>query len=1200
MKTTNLDPIVAEAIAQAKAWQQRANELLTAEEKAIQDQMQRLVNNPADKVVLTKMIDQSFRSSDTARIADQINSILRENGVPDFFSSVDKLLVQMFLGLGRHFPNFTIPKMVGKMRHDSSRAIIAGEDDLLKAHLQKRQAQGVRMNINHLGEALLGESEAQHRLQMYMSDLQNPGIETISVKISTIYSQISALAFEHTLSILIERLAQLYRTAMAHPYVRPDGSQRAKMVNMDMEEYRDLEITAEAFKRTLNQDEFKSYGAGIVLQAYLPDSYSIQKDLTEWARQRVAAGGSPISLRIVKGANMEMEQVDAALHNWPLAPYDNKLEVDANFKRMVDYGMQTDNIAAVRLGVASHNLFELAYANQRAQQNDVVDCFTFELLEGMADHVRRALQETSGDVLLYAPVASKDQFINAIAYLIRRLDENTSDENFLRHSFQLRTDSSTWKYLQNQFVASYNFREKAKATPNRIQNRLQEVYTSRCGTYHTGQFTNEPDTDWSLASNRKWAEAIRAKWMKKSSEKPVEIPVVAGNREQFADRQTREYLDPNRPDAQIVVARFALANDDDVNRAVAAAKDDPDAWRKKTYKQRHKILAEVAQRLRAARGDLIGAAAANTGKIFTEADPEVSEAIDFTEFYPYTARQLADSENMRCKGKGVGLVIAPWNFPIAISCGGIVAALAAGNTVIYKPSSDSVLVAWLLCQCFWDAGISKNVLQMLPCSGSTTGAALVNHPDVDFIILTGGTETGLSILENRPNVLLAAETGGKNTTIVTAMSDRDQAVKNIIHSAFSNSGQKCSATSLLILEKEVYMDETFKAQLKDAAQSYRTGSAWQFENKMGPLIKPPQGDLKRALSDLEPGEKWLVKPKNIDNNPRLWSPGIKWGVQPGSYTHTTEFFGPVLGVMGAEDLEQAIAHANQTGYGLTAGLESLDTREQKLWQETIECGNLYMNRGTTGAIVLRQPFGGMKKSALGAGIKAGGPNYVAQFMMFEEAKPPSFGPIQYDHPLLQLALEWERKLNWGQLQGHLEDIQKTVWAIKSYIYQAENEFFPVKDYFHLRGQDNLLRYLPVGTVVVRLHRDDSLFDVLARIAAVVISKCDVIISVPPELNNSVTQFIESTDGKKFLRSLQLTRQTDQELMALMPDVQRFRYADQSRVPESVFKAAAKIGFFISREKVLMEGRIELLRYFKEQSICIDYHRYGNLGERSMA
>ena len=432
------------------------------------------------------------------------------------------------------------------------------------------------------------------------------------------------------------------------------------------------------------------------------------------------------------------------------------------------------------------------------------------------------------------------------------------------------------------------------------------------------------------------------------------------------------------------------------------------------------------------------------------------------------------------------------------------------------------------------------------------------------------------------------------------MSDRDQAVKNIIHSAFSNSGQKCSATSLLILEKEVYMDETFKAQLKDAAQSYRTGSAWQFENKMGPLIKPPQGDLKHALSDLEPGEKWLVKPKNIDNNPRLWSPGIKWGVQPGSYTHTTEFFGPVLGVMGAEDLEQAIAHANQTGYGLTAGLESLDTREQKLWQETIECGNLYINRGTTGAIVLRQPFGGMKKSALGAGIKAGGPNYVAQFMMFEEAKPPSFGPIQYDHPLLQLALEWERKLNWGRLQGHLEDIQKTVWAIKSYLFQAENEFFPVKDYFHLRGQDNLLRYLPVGTVVVRLHIDDSLFDVLARIAAVLISKCDVIISVPPELNNSVTQFLESTDGKKFLRSLQLTRQTEQELMALMPDVQRFRYADQSRVPESVFKAAAKIGFFISREKVLMEGRIELLRYFKEQSICIDYHRYGNLGERSMA
>ncbi|MDP3286037.1 MAG: aldehyde dehydrogenase family protein, partial [Desulfobacterales bacterium] len=407
----------------------------------------------------------------------------------------------------------------------------------------------------------------------------------------------------------------------------------------------------------------------------------------------------------------------------------------------------------------------------------------------------------------------------------------------------------------------------------------------------------------------------------------------------------------------------------------------------------------------------------------------------------------------------------------------------------FKPSSEAALPAWILCKCFWKAGVSKNTLQFLPCSGSGTGAKLANHPDIDFIILTGGTETGLKILKQRPGIFLAAETGGKNATIVTAMSDRDQAIKNVLHSAFGNSGQKCSATSLLILEKEVYEDENFRKQLVDAARSYRVGSAWHFENKMGPLIHPPEGDLKRAIEKLEPGEEWLLEPENIEGNQHMWTPGIKRGVSPGSFTHMTEFFGPILGVMCANDLEHAVELVNHTGYGLTSGLESLDKREQKEWKEGVRAGNLYINRGTTGAIVLRQPFGGMGKSAIGAGIKAGGPNYVAQFMNFEDISYPKAGVVKNDHALLRIAQEWNQKLNWSGFKDFKEDIYKTVRAVKSYLYNAEQEFFPEKDYFHLRGQDNILRYIPAGKVAIRLHEDDTLFDLLARIAAAKISRC---------------------------------------------------------------------------------------------------------------
>ena len=1199
-KTGQKDSILENAILLAETWLDRANALLTSEERDIQDQMSRLVQNPLDKLVLVKMIDQSFRAHDPERVADRINSILRTYGVPQFFSSFERLLVFMFLGVGRHLPHLSIPTIVGRMRQDSSRAIIPGEAGALLDYLERRKREGVRVNVNHLGEAVLGEEEALRRLQTYMEDLRNPHVECISVKISTLYSQISALAFKHTLGILKNRLSMLYRTAAAHRFERQDGSTRVpKLVYMDMEEYRDLEITLEAFMRTLDQEEFRDYNAGLALQAYVPDSYGMQQTLTAWARKRVAEGGSPVTLRLVKGANLEMERVDAAINNWPLAPYDTKQDVDANYKRMVDFGMEPGNIAAVHLGIASHNLFDLAYAFKRAEKNGVSPFFAFEMLEGMADHIRRAIQETHSNVLLYAPVAGKDQFIHAIAYLIRRLDENTGEENFLRHSFNLKASTRTWDLLREGFIASYGSRGRPKTTPNRVQDRGAETFPTDWGTYHRGEFTNEPDTDWSLAANRRWAESIRDRWMKDLDPTPIQTPLVVSGEEIVSGKEVWDSVDSNRIDEKIVLARYALATEEDVERAVAGARADLDGWRDKSYAERHRVLARVARELRSSRGDLIGAAAGSTGKTFVEGDSEVSEAIDFAEFYPFSARAVSDLKNLACRGKGVGLVISPWNFPISIPCGGIAAALAAGNTVIFKPSSNSVLVAWYLCRCFWRAGISKRTLQFVPCAGTDTGARLASHPGVDFIIFTGSTDTGLRILARRPDVLLAAETGGKNTTIITAMSDRDQAIRNVIHSAFSHGGQKCSATSLLILEKEVYEDESFKSHLVDAAKSFRTGSVWNFENRMGPLIKPPEGALSRAITQLEPGEEWALEPKMIGDHPSMWTPGVKWGVRPGSFTYMTELFGPVLGVMEAPDLDAALSLANGTGYGLTAAIESLDEQEQARWKERIEAGNLYINRGTTGAVVLRQPFGGMKKSALGAGIKAGGPNYVVQFMDMEEIAPPAVGAIRKGHPLLRLAQDWRRKLRWGQWHGLRVEIEKSVRAIMSYLYHGEQEFFQEKDYFHLRGQDNLLRYRPVGKVVVRVHPADTLFDTIGRIAAARVAGCEVTVSIPDDLQNEVITFLEEIEGKRLLGGSPLIRQTDEQLVKIMPRVQRFRYAAPDRVPMKVFQSAAERGFYIARDKVLMEGRIELLRYLREQSVCNNYHRYGNLGERSL-
>ena len=1196
------DTIIKEAIDLAEAWQNRANDLIHPQEKKRYKQLARLLANPKDKILLTKLIDQSFRSANPRRVADQIRYLLGEYGIPQFFSSFEKLLMHLFKSVARYLPDFTVPKIITKMRMDSSHAVIPGETDAFHMYLQKRKRQGVRVNINHLGEAVLGEEEARTQLHQYLRDLKNPNIEYISIKISTIFSQILPLAFDHSVNIISERLAELYRTATTHYFTRADGSRVPKFVNLDMESYRDLVITAAAFMQTLDRSEFKHFSAGMALQAYLPDSYPMLQKITAWARKRVDAGGSPVKIRIVKGANMEMEKVEAAIFDWPLAPYDNKLATDANYKRLIDFGMMPANIQAVRLGIASHNLFELAYAYLRAKKNKVLPYFSFEMLEGMADHVRRAVQETGQEVVLYTPVATRAQFINAIAYLIRRLDENSGQQNFLRHLIHLRTQSRTWQVLANRFADSVRQKLDVGQTPHRKQNRLTETFATPMESHFTSKFKNEPNTDWSLAANRRWAEGIRQKWKKSPEDNRLDIldiPLVIGGEEFFRDREVKECRDPSQINANVIVARFALGNAADVDRAVAVARTESNGWRRKSFMERHQVLSKVAMEIRKVRGDLIGAAAADTGKVFTESDVEVSEAIDFAEYYPRSVRAFADIKTIRCRAKGVAVVISPWNFPIAIPCGGIAASLAAGNTVIFKPSSEAVLVAWELCQCFWRAGVSPKVLQFLPCSGETTGGRLIGHPDVDFIILTGGTATGLSILRQRPDVFLAAETGGKNATIVTAMADRDQAIGNVIYSAFGNSGQKCSATSLLILEKEVYDDPQFKKHLVDAARSLGTGSAWDFENKMGPLIRPPRGDLEKTLTRLEAAETWALKPENTKDNPYIRTPGIKWDVQPGSFTHMTEFFGPLLGVMRAEDLNHAIELVNRTGYGLTCGLESLDPREQARWKDRIKAGNLYINRGTTGAVTLRQPFGGMGKSVLGAGFKAGGPKYVAQFMHFEETAIPSVGPFENPHPLLHLAQQWHQKLEWGEFEGIESDIGKTVRAIKSYLYQAQQEFAREMDYFHLRGQDNILRYLPVGKVVVRLHEKDSLFEALARIAAAQITGCRLIISAPERLHNAVTQFLHAEEGERVIGDRRIHYEKDSELISRIPKIDRIRFAAPDRVPHELFKTAAKTGFYIACQPVMMEGRIELLQYYRQQSICHTYHRYGNLGERAL-
>ncbi len=1150
--------------------------LQTRSETKRQAELYQMMHDQRGKAFTSAFTDRCFRSNDSAKIAEQICYLIDTYGLPRYLSPIKKLKLFAFRMLGPSFPRLFVALARRALRKDTENVIVSGDHEALNRHLAKRKSQNIRMNINHLGEAILGEQEAQRRLNLYLHDLSEPSIEYISIKITTIYSQINHLAWEDTLERLSIRLRQLYYTAMQHTYTHLDGTTSPKFVNLDMEEYRDLHLTVAVFKKVLDEPEFLSYSAGIVLQAYLPDSYNKLKELIEWSKERIARGGAPVKVRIVKGANIAMEDVESSISGWERAPYHNKVETDANFKKMLDLSCLPEHATAVNIGIASHNLFDIAYAFILRAERNVEDYVSFEMLEGMCDHIRQVVQNISGSILLYCPTATTADFQNAIAYLFRRLDENTGPDNFLRYSFGLKPGSDEWDIQATMFAESCKEVETVSTAPRRLQNRFDPPVMPEKGS----AFENDPDTDFCLPHNRQWAEAIIESWKNKTIDP---LPLVIGGQDIHHAPHDGEGYDKSDPSTPAY--SYSLATSSEIDQALIVAKGHESYWANLPSLEKCGLFHKLAQVLREKRADLIGSMILDGGKSIIEADGEVSEAIDFAEYYAKSMQKLALTPDLEWSPKGTYLVATPWNFPIAIPAGGIIAALITGNCVLFKPAKETALCGHLLAQCFWEAGIPKTVLQFLLLQNEPEGTNLISDKRLTGAILTGSTKAAQHFLTIRPDLDLAAETGGKNALIITAMADKDQAISDLIHSAFGHNGQKCSAASLAICEKEIYHDASFRRQLRDAAASMPVGSAWDLSSRITPLIRPPNKDLLRGFTTLEPGEEWLLEPKQDSQNPHLWSPGIKLGVKKGSFTHQTELFGPVLGIMCANNLDHAIKLSNGTRYGLTAGIHSLDEREQQKWQKSVVAGNLYINRTITGAIVRRQPFGGTKQSSFGFGAKAGGSNYLTQFLHVNQVGLP-----KEKYPVGELVNNLSPLLEKFDLTAEEQGLWYASLSNYAFWWQRLGNR---KDRIKLIGQDNLFQYVPRKKVAIRLQSGNKPIDYLRVFAAAL--TCNVSLQISWDKNQ--INFPSQANWQELLPSCTLIEEDEKHLLKRIKnnDIRRLRLL--SAPSKDLQTLCSQEGCTICASPVLVNGRYELLNYIREVSISANYHRYGNLGIR---
>ncbi|QDL09228.1 L-glutamate gamma-semialdehyde dehydrogenase [Brasilonema octagenarum UFV-E1] len=853
--------------------------------------------------------------------------------------------------------------------------------------IERLRKEKMAFTVDLLGEAVITEAEAQSYLERYLDLMQQlveaskswtpvglideadgqslPKVQ-VSVKLTAFYSQFDPLDAKGSEERVSDRIRTLLRRA----------KELGASVHFDIEQYAYKDLTFSILKKLLIEEEFRSRtDLGVTIQAYLRDSEQDTQNLINWAKQR----GYPLTIRLVKGAYWDQETIKAEQKHWQQPVYNDKAATDANFERITE--LLLENHQYVYAAIGSHNVRSQAHAIATAQSLNVPRrCFEMQVLYGMGDKLAKALVDKGYRVRVYCPYG---ELLPGMAYLIRRLLENTANSSFLRQN------------MENRPV------EELLAPP--VVGQVDNQTTRQAE--NPSSFVGAPDTDYAEEEQRN--EANLALQNVRQQLGRTYLPLING---EYV--QTQQVVDSVNPsNFSEVVGKIGLLSVEQAEQAMQAAKAAFPAWRKTPVKERAGILRKAADLMEQRRAELSVWIVLEVGKPVREADGEVSEAIDFCRYYASEMERLDQGFNYDVAGetnryiyqpRGIAVVISPWNFPLAIATGMTVAALVTGNCTLLKPAETSSVIAAKLTEVLVDAGFPKGVFQYVPGKGSQVGAYLVNHAYTHVIAFTGSQEVGCRIYADaailKPGQKhmkrVIAEMGGKNAIIVDESADLDSAVVGVVQSAFGYSGQKCSACSRVIVLEPVY--DTFVQRFVEATKSLNIGETELPSTQVGPVIDANARDRIREYIEKGKAEAKVALEMPAPDNGYFIGPVIFKDVPANGVIAQEEIFGPVVAVIKVKNFKEALEVANGTNYALTGGLYSRTPSHIEKAQDEFEVGNLYINRNITGAIVARQPFGGFKLS--GVGSKAGGPDYLLQFTeprtVTENIQRQGFAPIE--------------------------------------------------------------------------------------------------------------------------------------------------------------------------------------------------------------
>ncbi|MCU0525020.1 MAG: L-glutamate gamma-semialdehyde dehydrogenase [Elainella sp. Prado103] len=954
------------------------------------------MNNPGLRVQLFRFIDCLPALHSKAEIARHMQEYLGEETVelPSAlkgmlnFASPDSMPGQIAAT--------TVSSAVETLAHK----YIAGENiqQVIKTIEQLRK-QKMAFTVDLLGEAVVTETEAKLYLDRYLDLMQQlteaaqrwstvdlidqaegeslPKVQ-VSVKLTAFYSQFDPLDEQGSEARVSDRIRVLLRRA----------GELGAAVHFDMEQYAYKDLTLAILQRLLLEPEFRQRSdIGITLQAYLRDSYGDLKALIEWAKQRE----TPVTVRLVKGAYWDQETIKAHQKHWPVPVYADKAATDANFEQMTRLLLENHSVLYAAIG--SHNVRSQAHAMAIVRELNIPRRrVELQVLYGMADKLGKALVEQGFRVRVYCPYG---ELIPGMAYLIRRLLENTANSSFLRQNLEERPIE--------ELLAPPSPTDSTVAAASLAGSSL--AGSIEANSQLPAKFRNVADTDYADADQRQ--RGLAAIQTVRQQLGRSYLPLIDGT--YVNTLETVHSVNPCQPSE--VIGQVGLLSIEQAEQAIQAAKAAFPAWKKTPVRERANILRRAADLIEQRRDELSAWMVLETGKALAQADPEVSEAIDFCRYYADEMERLepgvhydvaGETNRYHYQPRGISLIIAPWNFPLAIPTGMTVASLVTGNCTLLKPAEVSSVIAAKLAEILVEAGIPKGVFQFVPGKGSTVGSHMVRHPDVHMITFTGSQEVGCRIYREAAELQpgqkhlkrVIAEMGGKNAIIVDESADLDQAVQGVVYSAFGYSGQKCSACSRVIVLAPIY--ETFVNRLIEATRSLNVGLAESPSTQVGPVIDANAQQRIREYIEIGKTEATVALEMSAPDTGYFVGPTIFTEVAPTARIAQEEIFGPVLAVLKAASFDQALEIANGTHFALTGGLYSRTPSHIDRAQADFEVGNLYINRHITGAIVARQPFGGFKLS--GVGSKAGGPDYLLQFLeprhISENIQRQGFAPIE--------------------------------------------------------------------------------------------------------------------------------------------------------------------------------------------------------------